>query len=83
MEQMFLRILLPLGQMLHNFVVIIPMGVVRAIVFGILTILAVWVIRMKPQIPENSDISTPSFRDDLRIFALFVLVLQAVFYVVF
>ena len=83
MEQVLLKMLLPPARMLHDLVVVIPMGVVRGIVFGILAVLAVWVLRMKPQIPEKSDASTPSLWDDLRIFALIVLALQAMLYIFF
>ena len=83
MQQVLLKMLLPQARMLHDLVVVIPMGVVRGIVFGILAVLAVWVLRMQPQIPEKSDANAPSLWDDLRIFALIVLALQAMLYIFF
>ena len=83
MKQLIADVLTPFALFMYNLVMAIPLGAVRVLVFGILAVLAVWVIRMQPQLPENGDEKQYSIVRDLRLFALMILVLQAVLYVIF
>lgn len=83
MKHLIADMLIPPAQTLYEIVSAIPMWMVRIGVFGILALLALWVFMMKPQLPESADRGTTSSWNDLRIFALAVLVLQAVFYLIF
>jgi hypothetical protein len=70
-------LLAPLADVVFTVMHAIPLGAVRAFVFMILAVTALWVLSLPPQ---RSDGST---RSDLRFFALFVLGLQAVIYMIF
>ena len=83
MKQWIADILAPLSRNLYEVISAIPIGAVRIMVFGILAALAVWVLLLPRQLPEKADSGKISTWSDLRIFALFVLVLQAVLYLVF
>lgn len=82
MKALFGSLLSPVANFCYTAINAIPMGGVRMGVFALLFILAVWIMRMPPQLPEGEDPSRFSIRD-VRYFALFVLVLQAVLYAVF
>ena len=83
MKQLIGDILAPLADFLFNLVVIVPISAVRVLVFVILAALAVWVICMPAQLPEGTARDkTTAFRD-LRFFALAVIGLQAILYLMF
>ena len=83
MKQWLAGMLLPLSQSIYELALAVPMGVVYMIIFGVLLLLALWVLKMPPQIPEKTEGETISAWNDLRIFALVVLGLQALFYIIF
>ena len=80
---MLISILHPIAQRIYETLLIIPMSVVQAIVFGILFLLVVWIVSMSPQLPENVDHGKKSIVYDLRLFALVVIGLQALLYMFF
>ena len=83
MRQMIGSFLAPLSQCLFEIVSAVPMGAVRALVFVILAVLGIWVLRMPPHLPEIRDRGKKVDLKDLRLFALVVLLLQAILYIVF
>ena len=70
----------PIASGLFELAMAIPMSVVRLIFLGVFGLLAVWVITMPPQ---YSDDGRKNVLSDLRIFALIVLVVQSIFYIIF
>jgi len=80
MKDLIAGILIPISESIYTIFYAIPLWAVKAGIFGVLALLAYWVIRMRPQMPEGEGKSAFS---DLRYFALFVLALQAVLYVIF
>lgn len=83
MKQVIGNFINPLSQAIYEFVAVIPMGVVRGIIFVILGLLALWVIMMPPQLPEKCHGEKTLMVKDLRLFALLVLVIQAALYIIF
>ena len=80
MKDMVAGVLMPIADFIYNIFYAIPLWAVKAGIFGVLALLAVWVIRMRSQIPEGEKTSALY---DLRYFALLVLVLQALLYAIF
>ena len=79
-KQWIADILNPIGNSLFSLVISIPMGVVRDIFLGILALLALWLLTLQAQ---YSDESRKKIWTDLRLFALGVLILQSLFYLIF
>jgi len=82
MKEWIAGIILPFADVMYNLVKSVPMGYVRALVFGILGALAIWVISMPPQLPET-DRGKNSLLKDIRFFAIAVLLLQSMLYIIF
>ena len=72
--------LVPLGNSLLSIILAVPMSVVRIIFLGILGLLAIWIIRMPAQYPDSD---RKGILNDLRLFAIGVLLLQSLFYLIF
>ena len=70
----------PIAGSLFSLVMAVPMSVVRIIFIGVLVVLALWVLSMPGQYPESGK---KKLREDLRLFALGVLLLQALLYLIF
>ncbi|MFC1693836.1 hypothetical protein ACFL1R_10055 [Candidatus Latescibacterota bacterium] len=70
----------PIGNSLFSLIMTIPMSVVRIIFLCILAFLALWVLSLPAQYPDNRK---NNFWYDLRFFALGVLILQSLFYLIF
>ena len=83
MKNVIAELIAPFAEVLYTIVFSIPLWAVRAFVFAILAALAVWILFMKPQLPEAEDSTKQSKLADLRFFALTVLALQALLYVIF
>ncbi|MFC1607518.1 hypothetical protein ACFL47_06060 [Candidatus Latescibacterota bacterium] len=83
LKEMISSLILPFADFMFAVTNAIPLGVVRAAVFAIIAVLAFWVIRMPAQLPENEEKQGLHLLKDLRFFALGVLVLQALLYIVF
>ena len=83
MKQWIGEILAPFSDMIYTLVMSIPLGAVRVLVFGILAALAVWVLMLPPQFPESTVRGKRTFIKDLRLYALAVIVLQALLYIIF
>ncbi|MFC1539797.1 hypothetical protein ACFL6H_10270 [Candidatus Latescibacterota bacterium] len=79
-KQWIASILNPIAQYLFEIAMAIPMSVVRMIFLGIFALLAIWVLTMPPQYPDDGEQKKWS---DLRLFALIVLVVQSLFYIIF
>lgn len=82
MKEFFGGLLSPVADMFYAAVNAIPMWGVRTGVFALLMLLAAWIMHMPPQLPEGRTGEKMSLLD-LRFFALCVLILQAVLYMVF
>lgn len=80
MKDAIVSLLRPFANFMYNVTASIPMGAVRVLVFAVLAALALWVWRMRPQTPDGED---RAGKMDLRWFAMFVLALQALLYIVF
>ena len=80
MKDAIVRLLSPFGDFMFTVTAAIPMWAVRVLVFAVLAALAIWVLRMRPQTPDGED---KAGKMDLRWFALLVLVLQAILYIIF
>lgn len=78
-KQWIAGILIPIGDLLFSLAMSVPMGVVRIIFLFILAVLAVWVLTMPAQYSDEKR----KIWTDLRLLALGVLILQAMFYIVF
>jgi len=83
MKQWIGEILDPVSQNFYTWIAAIPMWMVQALVFGIFVLLALWVLLLPPQLPVKGEESKVLYLKDLRLFALFVLVLQIVLYIIF
>jgi len=83
MKHLIGAVLKPFAEIMFAFVITIPLWAVRALVFGILLALAVWVISLPAQMPQSPDGTKKSVLSDLRLFAIGVLALQALLYVIF
>ena len=83
MKNRLAEILTPLSQTIYELVAAVPMWAVQSIIFGVLGLLALWIILMQPQLPEKTEGEKGFSWRDLRFFALFVLALQVVLYLVF
>jgi len=83
MKNRLAEILTPLSQTIYELVAAVPMWAVQSIIFGVLGLLALWVLLLPPQLPEKTEGEKEFSWRDLRFFALFVLALQVVLYIVF
>ncbi len=83
MKHLIAAILRPVAHSVYTLVAAIPMWAVWTLVFGVLAALALWVAALPPQLPGKSEDEKAFSLVDLRVFALFILALQAVLYVVF
>lgn len=83
MKNRLAEILTPLSQTIYELVAAVPMWAVQSIIFGVLGLLALWIILMPPQLPGDEEGVKGFLWRDLRFFALFVLALQVVLYLVF
>lgn len=81
-KQWIAEILNPVSDRLFSLVMAVPMSAVRCIFLGILALLALWVLTMPPQYPGEGE-GKKKIRNDLRLFALGILILQAFFYIIF
>ena len=79
-KQWIADMLVPVGNSLLSIILVVPMSVVRLIFLGVLGLLAIWIIRMPSQYPDSD---RKSILSDLRIFAIGVLLLQSLFYLIF
>ena len=79
-KQFIADILNPIAGILFSLVMTVPMSVVRVIFIGVLAVLALWVLTMPGQYPEGNK---KKRWEDLRLFALGVLLLQALLYLIF
>ena len=82
MKEWIARLLLPFADSMYNFIGSVPLGLVRAPFLGVFAALAFWVINMSPQLPET-DRDKRSLLKDLRLFAVAILVLQSLLYIIF
>ena len=78
-QQWIAGILIPIGDRLFSLAMSVPMGVVRILFLFILAVLAIWVLSMPAQYSDEKR----KIWTDLRLLALVVLVLQAMFYIIF
>lgn len=83
MKTVIAELIAPFAEALYTIVFSIPLWAVRAFVFAILTALAVWILKMPPQFPKADENMKQSKLADLRFFALAVITLQALLYVIF
>lgn len=74
--------LAPVGDSLLGMMTSIPLGVVRMAFIAILAALAVWAVSLGPQLPEG-EAERFGFHKDLRLFAVVLLALQAIPYLLF
>ena len=80
MKDAIVNLLSPFGDFMFRTTAAIPIWAVRALVFAVLAALAFWVWRMRPQTPDDDD---RAGKMDLRWFAMIVLALQAILYLIF
>ena len=78
-QQWIAGIITPVGDWLFTVALAVPMGVVRVLFLSILAVLALWILTMPAQYSDEKQ----KLWTDLRLFALGVLLLQAIFYVIF
>ena len=83
MKTLLAGLLTPVSELLFKLVMAVPMGVVRAFVFGIIAALVLWILRMSPQVPKAAGDKPYSLLSDLRVFALVILLIQAALYILF
>ncbi len=83
MKELIGNIFAPFAEFMFTAINAIPLGVVRGMFFGILLALAVWIITKPSQLPADGERSRQVWYNDVRLFAVFVLALQALLYIVF
>lgn len=69
-----------IGDVFFCLVSVVPLGAVRWLFILILMLIALWIFFLPSQHPESA---SPSRREDLRYFALSILLLQSVIYLLF
>ena len=79
-KHMIVTVVNAIGTRLFDIIMLVPMGIVRLIFLGVLVLLALWVLSLPPQQPDEGK---KTIWGDLRLFALVVLVLQSLFYLIF
>ena len=82
MKESLGKFLMPLSDSLLALVSAVPLSVVRLMFLGLLLFLALWVIRLRPQMPREGE-GRRSLATDLRTFAVVLLALQSLCYIVF
>ncbi len=80
MKELIAHLLVPAGTVILSFVAAIPIWAVRLAFIGLLAGVSLWVFRLSPQVPESGE---TGLMKDLRYFAVLVLALQALCYIVF
>ena len=80
MKDIIAGILLPVSNTIYDIFYAIPLWAVKGGIFTVLALLAFWVIRMRPQLPAKDE---SHYSLDLRWFALFVLGMQVILYIIF
>lgn len=83
MRDWLAELLKPLAEWLFVLVMSVPLSVVRLIFLGILAALAIWALTLPPQRPEPVEGKKDSWLSDLRFFAVGLLFLQSIFYLIF
>ena len=73
----------PLADWLLALVLKVPLPAVRLIFLGLLAALAVWALTLPPQRPEGEAGKNSTILSDLRLFAVGLLLLQSIFYLIF
>jgi hypothetical protein len=81
-RQWIADLLIPAAELIRQTVSAIPMTAVKVLVFGVLIALALWVLSLSPQVSDTGGKNRP-YLNDLRLFAIAVLFLQALLYIVF
>ena len=74
--------LLPLSDWMLARVELVPLSLVRMMFIGLLAALALWSLSLRPQLPGKDDREFVFLRD-LRMFAILLLALQAIPYLIF
>ena len=79
-KQWIANLLNPIANSLFSMVMAVPMSAVRIIFLGVFIVLALWVLSIPAQYPGEGK---KKIWDDLRLFALGILILQSLFYLIF
>jgi len=83
MRDWLAELLKPFAELMFALVMSVPLSMVRLIFLGILAALAVWAITLPAQRPEPVEGRKQSLLSDLRLFAVGLLLLQSIFYLIF
>lgn len=80
MKELIIHLLVPAGTFVLSVIAAIPIWAVRMVFIGLFAVVSFWVFRLPPQVPESGKTGPMK---DLRYFAVLVLALQALCYIVF
>ena len=84
MKEIIIDLLKPFAELCYKFVVAVPVRTALVIYILVLAALALWVLTLKQENPRKApDCSKLLFFRDLRLWAVLILFLQIVIYVIF
>ncbi|HUU27491.1 MAG TPA: hypothetical protein VM123_06735 [archaeon] len=83
MKEWLAEFLKPFADQMLSLVLSVPLPMVRWFFLGLLAILALWVISLPAQQPETKPEGLRAVFTDLRLFAVGLLLLQSIFYLIF
>jgi hypothetical protein len=84
MKTAIITILKPFADLCFELVSAVPLAVAVVIYIAVLVVTALWVLTLKAEKPRADRKSfLPLFLHDLRLYAVLILIVQAVIYVVF
>jgi len=78
MKNWIMTLFEPVGTFCYDLIIDIPLDIVRGIYIAIFVLIALWLFRL----PVQTDSASKKLIRDLRWFALGILVLQSIIYVV-
>ncbi len=83
MKETIAGLLRPFGDWIFGIILSVPLWAVKLVFLGILAALAIWVLTLPAQRATDQDGNEKSVFTDLRLFAIGLLALQSICYLVF
>jgi hypothetical protein len=83
MKEIIISLLKPFAQLCYKFATAVSVQTALVIYILVLAVLAVWVLSLKKEKSGEADDGKILFLHDLRFWAVLILLLQAVIYIIF